>query len=115
MNNDNEDNGYKVGYGRPPKETQFKKGERRNHNKRVKPVDNSFGAIIGRAFAERVKVTIKGKSRWLTKLEVIVRHVVKAAAKGDDAGIALLMRLNSHMHSRGETPAPILKIEGRDF
>ena len=82
---------YKVGYGKPPINTQFKPGERRNPNgrrgKRRKPViDNSEAAILARIDSEIVEV---GGCR-MTKRELELRALQRKALLGDARACQLL-------------------------
>jgi len=49
---------YQVGYGRPPREHQFKKGSSGNRTSLPKKEGPSFAVLINRMLAKRVSVTV---------------------------------------------------------
>ena len=66
------DSGYKVGPGRPPLYTRFKKGQSGNPGgRRAK----SLPALLADALNETIVVTIDGRRRRITKREAIVTQM----------------------------------------
>ncbi len=92
----------KVGYGRPPKHSQFKKGVSGNASGRPKGSQN-VSAVIAAALAERVTVTEKGRKRSISKLEVAVKMLANKAATGDRHAIKLILELLRGAEDRDET------------
>jgi hypothetical protein len=72
---------YVVGYGRPPKEHQFSKGQSGNPAGRAKGSQN-FDTTLRAALNERVAVTIDGKRMEIPKYQVIASQLVNQAASG---------------------------------
>lgn len=73
---------YEVGYGKPPKHTQFKKGESGNSKGRPR----GAGALDKYHLQEaqsRVTVTLDGRAQRMSKGEVVVRQQWDRAVKGD--------------------------------
>src|SRR2546429_33335 len=66
---------YDVGYSKPPKETQFVKGQSGNKKGRPKGSKN-LGTILYEAGRQLVDVTEKGRTRKISKLEVIVIKLI---------------------------------------
>jgi Family of unknown function (DUF5681) len=64
---------YKVGPGRPPLSTRFKKGQSGNPGGRRK---KQLPALLADALDEKVYVTIDGERREITKREAIVHQLV---------------------------------------
>jgi hypothetical protein len=83
---------YAVGYGRPPKATQFKPGRSGNPKGRPKG-PRSIGAILRDVIAQRVPVAEGGKTRRLPALEVMLRRLVNEAMRSDPKAIKLLLTL----------------------
>jgi Family of unknown function (DUF5681) len=83
---------YAVGYGRPPKETQFKPGRSGNPKGRPKG-PRSIGAILREAIGQKVPVAEGGRTRRLPALEVMLRRLVNEAMRSDPKAIKLLLSL----------------------
>jgi|SRR5580658_2525257 hypothetical protein len=71
-----------VGYGKPPRNTQFQKGISGNPKGRPKG-SKSVAAVLSRVGRQRVKVTVNGRVRHLTKLEASATQLSNKAASGD--------------------------------
>lgn len=87
---DNNDD-YRVGYGRPPKHTQFKKGQSGNPRGRPRRSKN-IATLVGRELDERQPVLIGDKQTILTKREIWVKAVVGKAIRGDAKAGAFVMQ-----------------------
>ena len=105
---------YKVGYRRPPKATQFKKGQSGNRKRPLKKDKLDFAESIDQMLDRKVHVVLEGKPQWLTMKQVIVKWQVHALAKGDAKALSLLSKLNEHAKKRGENPPLVVKYIGRD-
>lgn len=77
--------GYEVGYKKPPKGTRFQKGKSGNSNGRPRKVDEPFdpGAVLQAIENERITVPESGKRKPMTKLEAQFRQLFTAAIAGD--------------------------------
>src|SRR6516164_8897250 len=75
-----DENDFKVGHGRPPLRTRFKKGQSGNPGgRRKKPLP----ALLADALNEPVFVTIDGERRQITKREAIVHQLVNKSTTAD--------------------------------
>jgi uncharacterized protein DUF5681 len=74
--------GYKVGYGRPPRHTRFKKGHSGNPAGRPRGSKN-FRTLIDAALDEKVQVVENGRRRQISKREVIAQQLVNKSAGAD--------------------------------
>ncbi len=84
--------GYPVGYGKPPREHQFKAGK--SGNAKGRPAGSlSIATVLARALRERVEVTENGRRRSFTKLEIATKQIVNKAASGDPGSIRFLIDL----------------------
>lgn len=79
-----------VGYKRPPKEHQFKKGQKPPLRKR-KPerMDETVRAVMTRLLQEERRVTRDGKLVWLPTNEIILRKAFEVA----DGGSTTIQRI----------------------
>ena len=92
MSDDIKDDDYEVGYGKPPKATQFKRGRSGNPKGRPKASKN-VGKILEDTFFQKVPITENGVRREATMLEAIVRQVANGAAKGGMRNVDRVLKL----------------------
>ena len=108
------DSDYPVGYGRPPRDTRFKKGSSGNPKGRPRGSKNAT-TLLKEALNEQVVITENGRRRTITKKEAIVTQIVNKAASGDHRAIQLLLvnqiplieaRLESSRPATPDAPPP---------
>ena len=81
MSNVDETEDYEVGYGKPPKDGQFKKGASGNPSGRPKkPAD--FDSALMRALDVREKIIENGKAKVVTKRDLAATRLANEAASG---------------------------------
>lgn len=97
---------YVVGYRRPPKAGQFKKGQSGNRNGRGKG-SRSVGAVLQDIIQQKVSVTEGDKTRRIPALEVIIRRLANDAMRSDPRAIKLLLSL---LDRYGESPETKVKL-----
>jgi Family of unknown function (DUF5681) len=90
VENDNRKGGYEIGYGKPPRNTRFQKGESGNSRGRSRGAKN-FTTVAEEALREPVMINENGRRKTATKMEVIFKQLVNKAAKGDHRSIQLLI------------------------
>ena len=90
MTDSNNDRDYEVGYGKPPKTTQWKPGRSGNPKGRPKKIKD-FDKLLDRELSETVRVTDGGESKLLPKRDLIVKRLVNEALKGDRAALKLVL------------------------
>lgn len=85
-------NSYAVGYGRPPRHTQFKKGRSGNPKGRPK-LSKNVATLARDALYAQVDVNENGRRRRVSKLEVGFTQLANRIAKGDLVAIRLLLTI----------------------
>lgn len=70
-----------VGYGKPPKKSQFKKGQSGNSKGRPKGA-KSLKTAVQNELGGKIKLTQNGKVKEVTKLEAFLMRLVKDAFEG---------------------------------
>jgi Family of unknown function (DUF5681) len=93
---------YAVGYGRPPKATQFKPGQSGNARGRPKG-PRTIGAILREVIGQKIAVNEGSKTRRLPMLEVMLRRLANEAMRNDPKARKLLISL---VERYSESPDP---------
>jgi hypothetical protein len=94
---------YAVGYGRPPKHSQFKLGERRNPTGRPKGARN-LGTDVKDALRKLVTIVENGRRRKVTTQQAaIMKLLEKAIMKGDARALQTTLEM-AGVHNN--EPAP---------
>ena len=87
-----EDEDDKVGYRKPPKHAQFKKGVSGNPSGRSKKALH-FGAQVMRELKSTLTVNENGKRRVITKDDAVALQLVNKAASGNLQAARLVIEL----------------------
>lgn len=96
---------HAVGYGKPPRASQFKKGVSGNPKGRPKGSPNLV-TVLGRTLRERVTVTENGRQYVITKCEAAMKQLVNKAASGDARALQLLLRVQGVIEDQPVASAP---------
>jgi hypothetical protein len=83
---------YEVGYGKPPKSGQIKKGERRNPKGRPKGIKNLKTDLL-EELGEQMKVREDGKEHRISKQRALIKTQVARALNGNDRAAAKVIDL----------------------
>ena len=98
------DGGYKVGRGKPPLHSRFKKG--RSGNPRG-PRPKNLPALLVRALDEPVVVTTDGHNRQITKREAVIAQLVDMSTGADLRAMKMLIDMLKDIEERaGTAPLP---------
>lgn len=102
-----------VGYKQPPKETQFKPGVSGNPKGRPRGTV-SLATVLRKALSERVTIRENGRTRKISKLEVVLKQLVNKAAGGDLRATQFLAGLIA-LHTEGPAERVVQDpLEGHD-
>lgn len=97
-----DDSHYKVGYGHPPKHTQWKKGQTGNPSRvrRTKSLDVAH--LIDKAFQRKITVTEGTDRKRMTVFEAIVLQLWAKAANKDTRAMAVFLDYQDFVASNCE-------------
>lgn len=105
---------YDVGYGKPPKSGQFQKGKSGNPRGRPKGA-RGLKTDLKAELGERVTITENGRTRKLTKQQLMVKQLTAKAVKGDLRAISKLAELAiSLLGPDDETPVSTSRLSPED-
>jgi Family of unknown function (DUF5681) len=107
---DTKDSNYEVGFGKPPKHTQFHKGRSGNPKGRARGSRNA-STLLDEALRERVIVAENGRRRKVTKLEVVLTQLVNKAAQGDHSATRLLLEWTERLQLTDRAGKPLTLVQ----
>jgi Family of unknown function (DUF5681) len=84
--------GYKVGFGRPPKRTRWKKGQTGNRGRHKARRAPTTAEIIDKLLLAPVAITENGGPRRVTTLEAILLQLSKKVLGGDHRALAVWLK-----------------------
>lgn len=82
--------GYQVGYGKPPRQHRFKKGNKAASGKRRCRKEKSLTRTILKIAGERVAAIINGKHLPMTRKEALIRQMFDRAMRSTKDGMTLV-------------------------
>ena len=92
---------YDVGYGKPPKHSQFKKGVCPNPAGRGKRRDLEVGEVLNKVLNAKTEFRERGKLKKASRIELSVRRLA-----------ASLLKMRAHAEKYGDTGPTIIRIVG---
>ena len=92
---------YRVGYGKPPRETRFKRGQSGNPKGRP-PGAKNMASMVNEALNERVVVNDNGGRKRISKRKAAFKQLVNEAAKGNWRALKLLVDILQDIEQRTE-------------
>ena len=98
---------YDVGYGKPPRNTQWKKGQSGNPKGRPRR-DRNVGALVAALLGQRIVVRTGKTTKRRTRLEHLVHRLFEQALEGDPRLMKMALDEARKNEERGEANAPEL-------
>ena len=92
---------YRVGYGKPPLETRFKRGQSGNPRGRPRGAKN-LATLLDEALNELVVVNENSGRRRISKRKAALKQLVNEAAKGNWRALKLLVDILQDIERRSE-------------
>ena len=96
---------YEVGYAKPPRSGQFKKGQSGNPKGRVKGSE-SIMTLFEKHGKRQVTIKEGGQRNSISKHEAIVLQIVNQAASGNPGAIKQYLQLALMMEGKQEASSP---------
>jgi Family of unknown function (DUF5681) len=93
---------YEVGYGKPPRDAGFKKGQSGNPRGRP-PGSKNLTTLLNDALNQRVTITEDGRQRKITKREAVMKQLVNKSASADPRSLKMLLDLMLNLEARART------------
>src|SRR3954451_13737097 len=92
MSEENMSDSYEVGYGKPPKDTRFKKGSSGNPKGRPRKALD-FHLELLREFGSSITINENGRRRRISKYEAVIKQLAIKAMSGNLSAIRILLGL----------------------
>ena len=93
---------YDIGYGKPPKHSQFKPGRSGNSSGRPKGRTN-LKTDLEDELSEKIRIVTDGKFKNISKQRATIKRLVGNAANGDPRAINILITLMTKLFGDTDT------------
>ncbi|MEP2530922.1 DUF5681 domain-containing protein [Shimia sp.] len=87
---------YEVGYGKPPKSGQFKKGQSGNSKGRPKAAKGIL-ASLKRELETKIAVREGNREVCMSKAEAMAKQIIAKALKGDPQAMMVILKLDPEL------------------
>jgi hypothetical protein len=101
---------YDVGYGRPPKQTRWQKGQCGNPNRIRKRAHKTVMAMIDEFFADEIEIVEQGISRRVTNFEAIFLQLCIKASGANKRAMNVMLMYREFAASRGGFGFPEVEV-----
>jgi hypothetical protein len=89
---------YEVGYGKPPRDGQFVKGQSGNPYGRPKNKP-SIKLMLGKILDEKIPTRENGEKKVISKFEAMLKQLVNKAVTGDHKALQTVVRIQSDIEA----------------
>jgi hypothetical protein len=104
---------YKVGYGRPPLQTRWKKGRSGNHPKKRKPQE-SVVEMIDSLLLKQVKLSLNGETKRVPALEAIISQLQVREMSGNRRATRILLKYREFAHQHADRRLDVIFVNEED-
>jgi Family of unknown function (DUF5681) len=101
---------YEIGYGRPPRHSQFKKGVCANPSGRPRRFNPEVGDVVRSFLSAKAQYRDQGRTRETSSLELAIKRHVAAALNGDVGSTIMLLKMRAHGLRLGDTGPTIIRV-----
>jgi len=109
-----DDKGSSVGYGRPPKDSQFSKGQSGNPSGRPKAV-SSFKSDLAAELQQPHEIFENGAPKTVTKQKAILKSLTAAAIDNDMRAVTALLSMIRQYGVGADEPPSEVDIDDLDL
>jgi hypothetical protein len=97
---------YEVGFGKPPKRTQFKKGRSGNPKGRPRKKPDLYSELT-KVLRENVTITVDGQQEKVTVQQALLRRLRDEALRGELWAPKLLQKVVAALPESGSESGPV--------
>jgi len=101
---------YEIGYGKPPRHSQFKKGVCANPRGRPGRRHTEIGDVVRGFLSAKTEYREKGRIRKTSRLELAIKRHVASALNGDVGSAAMLLKMRAQAMKFGDTGPMIINV-----
>ena len=101
---------YEVGYGKPPKATQFRKGRSANPKGRPKRKPGAVGDVIKDVLNTPVEYREGGQTKNASRRELALKRHLKRAVEGNVASAAAVLKLRAQAVGKRDAVSQVVQF-----
>jgi hypothetical protein len=99
-----------IGYGKPPKTTQFKPGVSGNPKGRPKRNPTALSDVIKNTLSAPIQYRDQGRSKTITRTELGLKKLIENAVKGDLGAAAALLQYRELVARHGDVGIETIEV-----
>ena len=100
----------KIGYGKPPRKSQFKPGVSGNPKGRPKRNPTAVSDVIKNTLSAPIQYRDRGRTKTITRTEAGLKKLVENAVKGDLAAAATLLQYRERAPRHGDVGTETIEV-----
>lgn len=101
---------HEVGYGRPPKHSQYPKGVSGNPKGRPKRKPTAAADVIKKTLNAPIRYRERGRTKTMTRAEMGLKKIVDSAVKGDLTAAMTLLRIRASAARLGDLGVETIEV-----